>query len=341
MGLRHAGSFRSKRVSVAVVVFGALLLESPVAASPVTAKTGTVVTVLTTTKYGSVLVVGGAGGPLKGYPLYEFSGDAAGKLGCGRNEFMGFDATSGESKLLTCTGPESDVSNDVYTDDWPALTTTGPPVAGPGVNGKLLGTVLRSGIGDQVTYGGHPLYLFDSPSRPFAPEGERYLETVEPFPPWHGFWFLVSSQKGQPAPGPATIETETLADQKKVVAVEMDPNVLPMAVTVYSYSKDHPGFSGCIGTCAVKWVPVLTTGKPRVSGGIKTENVGVIRRGDGTYQVTYMGKPLYLYSAERGIFPIAGQPPQQSGTAGNGDGVAAPGGGTFSVVSPDGQGAPA
>ncbi|MGO9584255.1 MAG: hypothetical protein ACLP36_15770 [Acidimicrobiales bacterium] len=321
---------------MAAVGLSAMLLVSPAVASPkVTVQAPTVLTVLLTTIYGSVLVVGGGpSGQLAGYPIYEFSGDAAGKFACSRTKAMGFDATSGEGKLLTCTGPASDIINDVFTDDWPALTTYGAPVAGPGVNRRLLGTVDRPGIGTQVTYGGHPLYLFDAPSRPFLPEGERYMETVAPFPPWHGFWSLVSSRGGQPVAGPATIETETLPDGKRAVAVEMDSNIFPMAVTVYSYSKDRSGFSACSVACAVKWDPVLTTGRPHVAGGIAAKDVGVIHRSDGTDQVTYKGKPLYLYSRERGIFPVAGQPPQRSGTVGNGNDLTGPGGGTFSIIYP-------
>jgi hypothetical protein len=48
--------------------------------------------------------------------------------------------------------------------------------------------------------------------------------------------------------------------------------------------------------------------------------------------VTYDGKPLYLYSAERAVFPVAGGPPQTTGTVGNGNGLAGPHGGTFSIL---------
>ena len=97
-----------------------------------------VVSTLTTPAYRSVLVVGGTG-PLAGAPLYILSSDAYGKFGCTtvlENTFQG---------PLTCTGPESDVFNNVQTDEWPAFTTTGDPVAGPGVNDGLLGSVAAPG----------------------------------------------------------------------------------------------------------------------------------------------------------------------------------------------------
>ena len=54
-----------------------------------------------------------------------------------------------------------------------------------------------------------------------------------------------------------------------------------------------------LGACAVAWIPVLTTGKPRASGAITAKYLAVTSRPDGTRQVTYDGKPLYLYSGEK------------------------------------------
>ena len=43
---------------------------------------------------------------------------------------------------------------------WPPLIVTGKPTAGPGVHASLLGTIVRKDGRHQVTYKGHPLYLF-------------------------------------------------------------------------------------------------------------------------------------------------------------------------------------
>jgi hypothetical protein len=61
---------------------------------------------------------------------------------------------------FTFTGPERDLLFS-ETDEWPAFTAAGAPLGGPGVNRDLLGSVDRPGIGRQVTYGGHLLYLYD------------------------------------------------------------------------------------------------------------------------------------------------------------------------------------
>jgi predicted lipoprotein with Yx(FWY)xxD motif len=287
------------------------------------------VTSLSTATYGTVLTVGGTG-PLAGAPLYMLSSDADGRLGCTTTLQVTFQGP------LTCTGPESDLFNNVLTDEWPAFTTTAAPVAGPGVRDDLLGTVYRPGIGRQVTYAGHPLYLFDPASSPFLPAGEGFFETVAPLPPWHGLWDLVSAREGQPAPGPATIETETLPDGTTAVAAEEYSNIVPggVAVTAYSFSRDHRGDIDCTRDCAVTWIPVLTTGAPQVAGGISAKDVGVVRRDDGTHQVTYKGKPLYLYSAEQAVFSNPSSPPSTTGTAGNGNGLHGPDGGRFSIITP-------
>jgi hypothetical protein len=290
---------------------------------------GTVVSLRSTVAYGSVLVVGK--GPLVGFPIYEFSGDAHRTYGCGTKLAKGYDLGPSVSVPLTCTGPMIDMSKSITSDDWPALTTKGTPVAGKGVSQKLLGSVYRRGIGTQVTYAGHPLYLFDPWSDPFKPQGERYIETVKPLAPWHGLWYLVSSQSGQPAPGVATIEDETLPDGDTAVAVRVDPNVGPIAVSVYSYSRDSPTTSVCYKKCAVEWIPVLTSTTPHAARGINAKSIGMIRRSNGTYQATYEGKPLYLYSKEE-VFLRKRIHLQTTGSAGNGNGLAGPNGGTFAII---------
>jgi predicted lipoprotein with Yx(FWY)xxD motif len=45
---------------------------------------------------------------------------------------------------------------------WPALQSSSKPTAGSGVRASLLSTVKLSGGGEQVTYAGHPLYLYSA-----------------------------------------------------------------------------------------------------------------------------------------------------------------------------------
>src|SRR6266567_6309679 len=45
---------------------------------------------------------------------------------------------------------------------WPPLLTRAAPLAGPGVEAKLLGTTKRKNGTLQVTYNGHPLYYYSA-----------------------------------------------------------------------------------------------------------------------------------------------------------------------------------
>lgn len=304
---------------VAVVIFVALVIVF-VVFRPSPTK-GASVGVLTTKAYGSVLVV--KSGPLAGFPLYEFSGDVDGRSTCGTTKARGYDLNPAGAVKLTCTGPMSDMINDDTSDDWPALTSSVKPVAEKGVSQKLLGTVYRRGIGRQVTYAGHPLYLFDPSSAPFKPLGEDYLETVAPLAPWHGYWTLVSASNGNSDTGSALMEEGVTHVGERVLAVEGDPDINPLAVTVYTFSK------GTCSACAPEWTPVLTTATPLVRG-LNPHSVSTLRLADGSYQVTYDNQPLYLYSQERVYIAHDGSL-VSSGTAANGNGQHADGG-TFSVV---------
>ena len=71
----------------------------------------------------------------------------------------------------TCTGS--------CASTWPALTASGKPTAGQGVNETLLDT---NGDG-QVTYAGHPLYTYSGDSAPGDTNGEGIGD----------IWFAVST----------------------------------------------------------------------------------------------------------------------------------------------------
>ena len=68
--------------------------------------------------------------------------------------------------------------------------------------------------------------------------------------------------------------------------------------TLYLFEKDKRGRSACSGACATYWPPLLTHGKPIAGGGARQSLLGVIRRADGTRQVTYAGHPLYRFALD-------------------------------------------
>lgn len=49
---------------------------------------------------------------------------------------------------------------------WPAVTTVGSAVTGPGVKRSLIGTIRIKGGATQLTYAGHPLYTYIADAQP-------------------------------------------------------------------------------------------------------------------------------------------------------------------------------
>jgi predicted lipoprotein with Yx(FWY)xxD motif len=279
--------------TAALVISGLIAAAGAASAAP----TGTEITTAST-PFGTALVVGS--GPYKGFSLYAITSD---------NSPTSFGCTTtilhlgGQS--LSCTGPSGD-----KMAVWPAITTTGLPVAGGGVNPALLGTVLRTGVGDQVTYNGRPLYMFDP--APGQVSGEGFQDPAAPLP--HGTWFLVSPN-GNQLPWTPVLTTVTIGGHR-YLAVYME--TLAGWVRFPAYTRA----TACApGACARAWPYVLTQGFPGAAGGVRPGLVGLRFTALGL-QVTYRGRPLYLDAQEQVSFTTYL-------AAGNGNGVAG-----FSLVNP-------
>jgi predicted lipoprotein with Yx(FWY)xxD motif len=200
---------------------------------------------------------------------------------------------------------------------WPALLTAGAPIAGPGVNPTLLGTVTRtdvlSGVSvQQVTYAGLPLYRFLFDEAPGETEGANLFDPVTSPT---GTWYRVNASRGAPAPGRAHLQLETApaagsGSDQTVLAARMnnDFSVFPDAsFPVYTLSSDSGHQSACPGLCsAVYWPPVLTSGPATAGPGVDQHALGTIIRPDGTHQVTYHRKPLYLFYQDAYIQGLVG-----------------------------------
>ncbi len=104
------------------------------------------------TSLGSILVSS------SGRTLYEFTKDRANKSSCA--------AISGCSHV------------------WPSLRASGRPTAGSGIKASLLST-----SGGQVTYAGHPLYLYSGDSGP----GKTSYVGVKQF---GGSWYALNASGG-------------------------------------------------------------------------------------------------------------------------------------------------
>jgi len=72
---------------------------------------------------------------------------------------------------------------------WPPLLTTGAPLAGAGVEAKLLGTTKRTNGTLQVTYNGHPLYYYSA---------DKVGKIMCQHANMHGGLWLIIKPSGQP-----------------------------------------------------------------------------------------------------------------------------------------------
>jgi predicted lipoprotein with Yx(FWY)xxD motif len=55
---------------------------------------------------------------------------------------------------------------------WPPVRANGKPTVGPGANASLVGTTARSDGTPQLTYNGHPLYLYQGDEKPGETAGQ-------------------------------------------------------------------------------------------------------------------------------------------------------------------------
>jgi predicted lipoprotein with Yx(FWY)xxD motif len=277
--------------------------SDPVTSAPTSAAT---VSSAATSDFGNVLVVGS--GDHAGCSLYLLTSDQLHSL-------AGSNFACGEAPNAIPNSPACD------TILWPALLTKGAPIAGAGVNSKLLGTVTRTDLPglpavQQVTYAGQPLYRFFLDEDVGETEGANLFD---PITSPTGAWYLVNPARGIPATGPASLQLETApvagGSDATVLAAGMDQDFTLTNGTfpfpVYTLSGRHgkglgpmgPG-RACTALCAQYWPPVLTSGRPQAGAGVDQHALGTVLRPDGSQQVTYKGKPLYLSINDAVIPPL-------------------------------------
>ena len=275
------------------------------------------VSAASTTSYGRVLVVGS--GDYAGCSLYLLTSDQ-------------LHALSGAD--FACSDNMNVLKMPCDSDLWPALLTKRAPIAGPGVNPRLLGTVTRTdfdlpGVSSvkQVTYAGYPLYRFFLDQAAGETQGANLDDPVTSPP---GIWYLADPSRGTPATGQAQLQLETApvggtGPEETVLAARMnnDFSAFPDAsFPVYTLSRGHGHERGdarshdmhygwghesaCQGLCAVYWPPLLTSERPEAGPGVDQHALGIIVRPDGSQQVTYNGRPLYLFNHDAYIGPIPG-----------------------------------
>jgi predicted lipoprotein with Yx(FWY)xxD motif len=70
--------------------------------------------------------------------------------------------------------------------------------------------------------------------------------------------------------------------------------------TLYAFGHDLKNKSRCSGQCASNWPPAKAPAKPTVAKGIDKSKLKVIKRSDGSSQLSYNGHPLYRFIADSG-----------------------------------------
>ncbi len=313
-------------VAVALQVSAPARAVSSSCADPVTsAPTGPATVSAASTPYGKVLVIGS--GAYTGCSLYLLTSDQV-------------HALSGAD--FACSDGANAIGAPCDTVLWPALLTKGAPIAGPGVNPTLLGTVTRTDLPglssvQQVTFAGQPLYRFFLDEVPGETEGANLFDPVTSPT---GIWYLVEPSRGLPATGRARLQLETAplggtGPEETVLAATMnnDFSLFPNAsFPVYTLSTDvSPRRRACQAECAaVYWPPLLTSGRPEAGPGVDQRALGVAVRPDGSFQVTYNGRPVYLFFGDA---YIPGLPYNGGAASINGAGANTPWG-VFNTIPP-------
>src|SRR5215469_12670939 len=154
----------------------------------------------------------------------------AGRTALGRRTLyvLSFDTPN----KTTCTGP--------CAAFWPPLLTSGRAKAGPGVSQRLIGTLRRPDGSLQVTYHGHPVYMFsfDLVAQALVKvltNGEYLID-----PAASGVWYTVTP-RGTPDPGTTTVGSEP-SGTATILAITNE-GFTHATATLYAFSIDTASVS--------------------------------------------------------------------------------------------------
>ena len=120
---------------------------------------------------------------------------------------------------------------------------------------------------------------------------------------WHYFALLllfIASCTARFSPGTNLNSTEQAITVK--IMETSAGNILVDAenMTLYVFRGDSPGISNCYGSCASLWPPLTSSdGLPPGRGPKVTGALGLIKRDNSSYQVTYNDEPLYTYAGDK------------------------------------------
>jgi predicted lipoprotein with Yx(FWY)xxD motif len=167
-----------------------------------------------------------------------------------------------------------------------------------------VGTIARPEGTTQVTYNGHPLYLFTGDSAAGQTNGQGVVA-------FGGTWTVVQVAA---APAVTATPTATAAASGPMVLVANNPTLGPILVssnglTLYYNTAEKGTTLVCTAACLGFWPPLLLppgvttpTSGPGITGTLRS-----IARPDGGQQVTYNNEPLYNFSKDKNPGDINGE----------------------------------
>lgn len=117
---------------------------------------------------------GGGGASAPAAPPKTTNGQPA-TLGVANDSNLGEILVDSQARTLYLFLKDSGTTSactDACAAAWPPLRASGKPTLGRGANAPLLGTTTRSDGNPQVTYHGHPLYLYAGDQKPGDTNGQ-------------------------------------------------------------------------------------------------------------------------------------------------------------------------
>jgi predicted lipoprotein with Yx(FWY)xxD motif len=108
-----------------------------------------------------------------------------------------------------------------------------------------------------------------------------------------------SSSSQAKSSGGSTADTVSLASVSGVGKVLVDSR----GFALYSPVQEQSGTIRCTGSCTSIWMPLTTKGTPSGPAGLQ---LGTVMRPDGRTQVTFKGKPLYLFAQDSSPKSVTG-----------------------------------
>ena len=189
------------------------------------------------------------------------------------DEKVGYYLTDGEGRTIYYFAkdiPNSGKSScyGACAEKWPVFYTD-KIILPQGLNASDFSVITREDGKKQLAYKGWPLYYFFKDEKP----GDIYGEGVK------GVWFVMKPDY-----------TVMLAYKEGIGTYFVDSR----GMAIYYFAKDVNGTSVCYGACAEKW-PVFSPNHFSAPSTLDQKDFSYIERGDGTYQLTYKGWPLYYF----------------------------------------------